>query len=273
MLLISVLLFAGLLVWERFYAVDPIMPLDVFRAPTFFAITFVVLFGYMAFGITLWYAISWQQVLRHMSVLDIGLTCIPFGLGSLVAVALAAYLLPRVSAKWVMAIGVAVIIAASLLLATMPINQSFWPQVFPAMVLSGFCPDFVYVAAQVIASNSVSRKHQGVASSLVGTLNLYGVSLGLGFAATIAKEVTKNSAGRVDEEAASRHVVAGFRAALYFSTALAAVALLLDFAFVKLPKAELEDWDEALEREDGSGETARVRSDGLVRRTVQHNAE
>ena len=222
------------------------MPLTIFRAPTFLAIIVVVLFSYMAFGIALWYAISWQQRLRHMSVLAIGVTCVPFGLGSLVAVVLSAYLLPRVAAKWVMAIGVAVIVAASLLLATMPAQQSFWPQTFPAMVLCGFCPDFVYLAAQVMASNSVSRKYQGVASSLVGTLNLYGVSLGLGFAGTIESEV--------------EGVERGFRAALYFSAALAVVGLVLDFAFVKLPKAQREGWDEP--------EEPTPENDAVVRRTA-----
>jgi hypothetical protein len=38
----------------------------------------------------------------------------------------------------------------------------------------------VYVAAQVIASNSVGKHEQGIAGSLIGTLDLYGNSLGLG---------------------------------------------------------------------------------------------
>lgn len=225
------------------------MPLAIFKAPTFLAIIVVVLFSYMAFGIALWYAISWQQVLRHMSVFQIGVNFIPFGIGALAAVGLAAYLLPRVAARWVMAIGVGVVLAASLLLATMPISQSYWPQTFPAMILCGFCPDFVYLAAQVIASNSVGRKYQGVASSLVGTLNLYGVSLGLGFAGTIETEVTKSSRG-FGHSGKGEEIAAGFRAALYFSAALAAVGLILNFAFVRLPKAEREGWNEEHDQVD-----------------------
>lgn len=241
----------------------------IFKAPTFSAIILVVLFSYMAFGIALWYAISWQQVLRHISVFQIGVNFVPFGIGALAAVGLAAYLLPRVAAKWVMAIGVGVILAASLLLATMPINQSYWPQTFPAMILCGFCPDFVYLAAQVIASNSVGRKYQGVASSLVGTLNLYGVSLGLGFAGTIETEVTKSflSSGASGNR---EGVVAGFRAALYFSAALAVVGLLLNFAFVRLPKAEREGWEEEDEQEQS--EVAVTVEAQALRRNVRGSA-
>lgn len=203
---------------------------------------FVVLFSYMGFGIALWYAISWQQVLRQLSVLQIAVNLIPFGLGSTAAVGLAVFLLPRIEAKFVMGIGVVVVIGASLLLATMPMHQIYWAQVFPAMLLCGCCPDFVYLAAQVIASNSVNRKHQGIASSLVGTLNLYGISLGLGFAGTIEVEVGKRL--RRGGEDSNEAIMSGFKAALYFSAALATIGLLLDFAFVKLPKVERGNWGE-----------------------------
>ncbi|CRG83541.1 hypothetical protein PISL3812_00893 [Talaromyces islandicus] len=119
---------------------------------------------------------------------------IPFGLGSTAAVDLAVFLIPRFEAKLIIGLGVIVIIGVNLLLATDNAN----------------------------ASNILGRKHQGIASSLVGTLNLYGVSLGLGFAGTIEVEV----------------------AALYFNAALAMIGLDLDFALVKLSKVECHGWGE-----------------------------
>lgn len=211
------------------------MPVSIFRAPTFSALIFVVLLSYMAFGIAMWYSVAWQQLLRNLSVLQTGINFVPFGLGSLFAVGVAAWLIPRIAAQWIMAIGVAVVLLADLLLATMPVQQTYWAQTFPAMVLSGFCPDFVYVAAQIIASNSVSRKQQGVASSLIGTLNLYGNSLGLGFAGTLETELVK---GNGDE-------VRGYRAALFFGAGLALVGLVLDFVFVRMPKDDREGWRDA----------------------------
>ena len=216
------------------------MPLTIFRAPTFTALVFVVLLGYMGFGISLWYSISWQQQLRHQSVLQVALHFLPFGVGAVCAVALAAWLVPRVAAQWIMAVGVAVVAVASALLATMPVQQTYWAQLFPATLVSSFCPDLVYVAAQLIACNSVGRRQQGVASSLIGTLNLYGISLGLGFAGTIESELNK---GRADP-------VFGYRAALWFGGALAVVGLLLDFAFVRVPRDQRETWDEPTEHDE-----------------------
>ncbi|KAK6834584.1 hypothetical protein PG987_009278 [Apiospora arundinis] len=238
-LILSLALFAAFLLWEKYVATEPVMPLDIFRTPTFTALVFVVLLSYMSFGISLWYMISWQQELRGWSVMQTAVGWIPFGVGALVAVGLAAWLIPRMAAQYIMAIGIGVMVVSNLLLATMPVQQTYWAQTFPAVLIGSICPDFVYVAAQIIASNSVSRKQQGVAGSLIGTLNLYGNSLGLGFAGTIETELTK---GQVD-------LVGGYRAALYFGVALAVAGLLIDFAFVRMPKDEREGWGEDTEGE------------------------
>jgi MFS family permease len=239
---VAVVLFSAFLVWERFYAADPIMPLSIFRAPSFTALVFVVLLSYMSFGISLWYMLAWQQLIRGWTVLDLTVGWIPFALGATIAVLFAAWLIPRLAAQWIMAIGVAATLAANLLLATMPMHQSYWAQTFPAIVFSSVCPDFVFVAAQIIASNSVGRRQQGVAGSLIGTLNLYGNSLGLGFAGTIETEVAKYPTS--DE-------LSGYRAALFFGGALAMVGLALDFAWVRMPKDEREGWESELDVDDG----------------------
>lgn len=113
----------------------------------------------------------------------------------------------------------------------MPEQQTYWAQVFPATSLGSFCADFVYIAAQIIASNSVRKRGQGVAGSLIGTLNLYGNSLGWGFAGTVEAQVAK-SAGEV----------MSFRAALWFGAALGIIALVLDVGFVRTPKNNQEGW-------------------------------
>jgi len=107
----------------------------------------------------------------------------------------------------------------------MPDQQMYWAQIFPATLLIAFCPDLVYTAAQIIASNSVRRSQQGTAASLVGLLNLYGNSLGLGFSRTVETEVYKSAMGTT-----------AFRAALYFGAALAGMALLFDVFSVKMER-------------------------------------
>ncbi|CAI7618920.1 unnamed protein product [Penicillium viridicatum] len=217
-LILSVLLIASFFVWEIRFAIEPIMPLTAFKAPSFNALIFVVLFIYMSVGILLWYMVAWEQLIRDWAVLHIAVGWIPYGIGASVAVVVAAWLITLLEAQYILALGCLTSFAAS---------------VFPATILGSLCPDFVYVAAQIIASNSVEKREQGVAGSLIGTLNLYGNSLGLGFAGTIESQVSK----RTNNE------VAGFRAALWFGAALAVAALALDLGFVRLRHVDREDWD------------------------------
>ncbi|KAI8312327.1 hypothetical protein K4K59_006209 [Colletotrichum sp. SAR11_240] len=239
-LIVSLLLFTAFMVWESKFAKDPIMPLTVFAAPTFTALIFVALLTYMSVGISLWYMVAWQQLLRNWTVLHVAIGWIPYAVGASMSVGLAAWLIPRIEAQSIMAIGILASIVSCLLLATMPEQQIYWAQTFPSIFIGSLCPDFVYVAAQIIASNSVGKREQGVAGSLIGTLNLYGNSLGLGFAGTIESQLIKNGASHVTS----------FRAALYFAMALSVAALVLDFGFVRMPKDDRKGWEQDNARRD-----------------------
>jgi len=223
--------------WEYKYANTPILPLDIWKSPSFLPLVLAVLLCFMSNGTLLWYMVAWQQILRNWSVLRFAIGWTPFGIFGTIGAILGAWLIPRLAAQWILAIGAASVLISNLLLATMPEQQSYWAQVFPATILMAFCPDFVYTAAQIIASNSVRRNQQGIAASLIGTLNLYGNSLGLGFAGTVETEINKS----VDP-------VKGYRAALYFGAAIAAVALLVDVVFVRVKRDEREGWEDEVDR-------------------------
>ncbi|KAI1085622.1 MFS general substrate transporter [Whalleya microplaca] len=233
-LVVSMIVFIGYGIWEHYFASDPIMPLSIFKAPSFTPLIFVVLMNFMGTGTLLWYTVVWLQEVRHWTPMQFAIGWTPFGICGIAAAFLAAYLIPRVSAQWILAIGTLCMLISNTLIAAMPTQQSYWYQVFPSTVLSAFSPDLVYTAAQIIASNSVSRKQQGVAGSLIGSLLLYGNSLGLGFASTVESEVAKKS----------QDTVTGYKAALWFAVGICIAALVIDLAFVRLVKDNREGWDD-----------------------------
>ncbi|KAJ5801811.1 uncharacterized protein N7518_003879 [Penicillium psychrosexuale] len=234
LLISSIILFGGFLLWERNYAAEPIMPFDIFKAPSFLMLLLVVLLNYMAVGTLIWYQVLWLQKVWHWSPLQFAVGWTPFVICATGAACLAAWMIPRMAAQWILAIGTVTILISNVLMATVPIHQSYWPQIFPSVVLFSFCPDFVYTAGQIIASNSVRRNQQGIAGSVIGTLNLYGNSLGLGFASTIEVQIARRSGSQIT----------GYRAALFFGVAISAVALILDVCFVRLVKDDREGWHE-----------------------------
>lgn len=238
-LIISFAMGAAFVVWEQRFAAEPILPIGIFKAPSFGALIFVVLVTYMGFAISGFYVVAWQQNVRGWGVMQVAVGYIPFIFGATFAVFFAAWLIPRLPAQNIMAIGILSSFLANIFLATQPAQQSYWKAAFPSLIFGSMCPDFIYVAAQVIASNSVKKSQQGVAGSLVGTLNLYGNSLGLGFAGTIESQLHKNGAS----------LVLGYRAALYFGAALAVAALVIDVVFVRMPKTDRQGWDEESQSE------------------------
>ncbi|KAI0380337.1 MFS general substrate transporter [Hypomontagnella monticulosa] len=256
-LIVSMALFAGYYVWDHYLTSDPIMPLSIFKAPSFTPLIFVVLLNFMASGTLFWYTVLWLQEIRHWSPIQFAIGWTPFGVGGAAATFLAAYLIPRVSAQWILAIGSSCMLVATILIATMPEQQSYWYQVFPSTILSSLSPDLVYTAAQIIASNSVSRKQQGIAGSLIGCLLLYGTSLGLGFASTVESEVGKN-----------HEIVMGYRGALYFAFGLCVASLVLDITLVRLVHDNREGWEDPADT-DPADQVAAPVATGLELRELQ----
>ena len=131
-----------------------------------------------------------------------------------------------------MAVGALAVLVPQIILATMPAQQSYWPSVFPATVIQSFCPDFIFTAAAIIASNSVKRNEQGIAGSLIGTLQLYATSIGLGFAGVVEVHMSNHGTDPVR----------GYRSALYFGMGMAAAALAICAVWVRMPKDVKEGW-------------------------------
>ncbi|KAI1770770.1 hypothetical protein F4818DRAFT_445952 [Hypoxylon cercidicola] len=116
----------------------------------------------------------------------------PFGLGG-------------VAATFLAAMGASCMLVASILIVTIPEQQSYWYQVFPSTAISSLSPDLTYTAAQIIASNSVS----------------------------LEPEVGK-----------SHDTVMGYRGALYLAVGLCVAVLVLDIGFVRLVRDNREGWED-----------------------------
>lgn len=123
---------------------------------------------------------------------------------------------------------------STVIIGTMPAKEVYWAQAFPAMFIVGAGPDLIITAAQVIASNSVRRYEQGTAGSLIGVVQTYGLSTGLGFAGTV--ELYVNDGGK--------NTVKGYRGALSLGVGFCVLALVIDLLCVRMPVDTQEGWGE-----------------------------
>ncbi|CEN62352.1 hypothetical protein ASPCAL08988 [Aspergillus calidoustus] len=228
-------------IWEFKFAKNPILPFNIWGAPSFGLMTLSTFLAFMSVGIVLWYMSAWNLTIRDFSLFLNGAsyaTLAVFGTGAAI---ISAKLVRHLPAQFTLAIGSLSSCAANILIATMPARQSYWAQVFPAMIFTAFGPDFLFTAAQIIASNTVKRQQQGIAGSLIGTLLSYGLSTGLGFAGTV--EAYTNRHGQ--------DLVRGYRHGLYLGIGFAACAVLLALFFVRIPRERKEGWGEEDEEDGG----------------------
>ncbi|KAF4995351.1 hypothetical protein FDECE_12843 [Fusarium decemcellulare] len=221
LLVVSILHFVTFAVWEYKFAPQPIMPMNIWTSSSFSIMVLSAFVSFMAFGMCLCLFLN-------------AATFVPLAIGGAGAAILSAKLVRYLDAQYILAIGSTATLIALVLVATMPEQQTYWAQVFLSILIGSMGPDFLFTAAQLIASGTVKRSQQGVAGSLIGTVLAYGMATGLGFAGTV--EYYTNDGGR--------DLVQGYRNGLYLGIGMAVLAIVLSLGFVRIPKDRREGWDQ-----------------------------
>lgn len=91
-----------------------------------------------------------------------------------------------------------------------------------ALVGNAYGMDMSFPSATILLSNNTPSHNQGLASSLVNTAVNYSISLGLGIAGTVLRNV--NPTGM--------DILAGYRGAWYFGIGLDVLAVVIALYFV-----------------------------------------
>jgi MFS family permease len=163
------------------------------------------------------------QNVRGVSPLVCTLYFLPdAGFGTLTAL-LMARLIPRVHARILCLAGILFLLAAPLLMATSPAQQSYWPQAFPAVCLSAVGGMILFNVSNVFVSSSVKKELQGLGQGIFNTIVQIGTAISLALAATIA------NAGGVTAGADVDDLLHGYRMCFWFSAGLLAIPFVLTF--------------------------------------------
>ncbi|KAE8149658.1 MFS general substrate transporter [Aspergillus avenaceus] len=238
LLIVSILHFAAFSYWEMKVAKEPILPFNIWKTPSFGPLVLTIFFSFMGLGIYFWYMNIYMINIRGDSLIIVGVQYLPLTIGGSMVAFLSAWLVVRVPAQVVIGLGCLAMTIINVLLATVPEKLTYWAMAFPAMVISAFTIDLIVTSAQIIASNTVPMKHQGVAGSLVGTLLSYGMSTGLGFAGTVEVNTFKGG----------EDLLKGYHSAAYLAVGLGVASLVMVVCFIRIPKETREGW-ESTERE------------------------
>ncbi|KAI0180061.1 MFS general substrate transporter [Hypoxylon sp. FL1284] len=225
---ISALLALGIVlclsfVWVEKHAPKPLIPLEAINSGVVFVLA-AVFCGWGCFGIYIYYIWEFYEVLRGASPLLATAMHSPIIVSGVAAAITTGVIIHRVGPAVVMALALLAFTVGTTLIATAPIDQTYWTQTFLCNVIITWGMDLSFPAATLMLSDLVSSEHQGIAASLVTTVVNYSGALALGVAGTVEAQV--NNGGKNNED-----ILKGYRGAWYVAIGLGVVGLILCLIF------------------------------------------
>jgi EmrB/QacA subfamily drug resistance transporter len=224
----SAVLLAGFIAIELRSAA-PLLPLRIFRQRTLAAANAIaVIVGATAFSQFFLLTLYMQDVL-HYSALQTGAAFAVTTLSIVVFANVGQKLVTRLGVRPVLAAGLLLVSAGLALLTQLPADGHYFPDLFPAYLLTGIGMAFTFVPMTIAGLTGVSAADAGIASGLINTTRQVGGAVGLAAVSTIAA----TSAGKgLTASLAATDLTHGFRTAFDILTALAVVGVVIAIRFV-----------------------------------------
>jgi MFS family permease len=147
---------------------------------------------------------------RGQSILEAAVQVVPTAISGFIAAIATGFLISRIQPGWVMLISMTAFLVGTILLATMPVEQTYWAQTFVSTIVTCWGMDMSFPSGVIVLSNHMPPEHQGIAASLINTVINYSISIGLGMAGTVETHV--NSGGSNELQ--------GYRGAWYLGIGL-----------------------------------------------------
>lgn len=223
---VIVFLIIGLLSIGVFFHIErkvaqPLIPRNALSGSAGFVLACIAL-GWSSFGIWVYYFFRFISQLRHVSPLLGAAQVAPAGISGLCAAMTTGFILSRVPTSIVMVMSMVPFCVGNVLLATMPVDQTYWAQAFVSIIVTPWGMDMSFPASTLVLSNLVPKEQQGIAASLVATVVNYSISIGLGIAGTIEVHVNKGG----------EDILLGYRGAFYGAIGLSGLGVIIATVFV-----------------------------------------
>jgi EmrB/QacA subfamily drug resistance transporter len=220
----------------------PLLPLRIFRLRTLSASNVGgLLLGGSVFAQFFLLTLYMQEVL-HYSAIKTGLAYVGLTLTVIVFAAVAQGLVTRLGVRRVLPAGLGLATVALVLFARLPVDGSYWVDLFPAFIISGLGLALAFVPISIGALTGVRESDAGVASGLINTSQQIGGAIGVALATTVATTFT---AHYVDSHAGSAALSGpalthGFQIAFVVLAVLAAIGTVLTAVMLESKPAEPE---------------------------------
>jgi EmrB/QacA subfamily drug resistance transporter len=210
---------------------SPLLPLKLFRLSTVAgsnAVGFLLTGSFYTFVFV--GTLYMQQVLGY-SALKTGLAWLTASITSVAFAGLSQMLVTKMSAKLVMAFGMALIGGGVLWATRIPVDGSFWPNLAGPFFVAGMGTAFAFIPVSIGALAGITERDAGVASGMLNTSQQLGGAIGVAVASSIAASHFRALIGHGYGTAAA--LTGGFQWALWVCGVTGLVAVPVTFLLVR----------------------------------------
>jgi MFS family permease len=195
LLVLGVLSLAAFFWVELYLTSQPLFPIRDLQPEAIFVLA-CVFAGWSSHGIWAYYLYLFLEHLRGHSALLTSAETSPVAATGLLFAFLTVWLVRRIAVSWVMLISMVLFVLGSMLLALVPLEQTYWAQTFVSVLLMPGAMNLSFPAATILLSSALPKEKQGIAASLVTTMVNYSISCGLGLAGSIHRETITHASER-----------------------------------------------------------------------------
>ncbi len=212
-------------------AQDPLMSFSIFRIKTVAGANVAgFILGTALFSMFLMLTLYMQQVLGY-SAMKTGIAYLAVAGTSIVWATVASQLVTRVGVKPVLVAGMSLLTVGLLYFTQVSVGGSYLGDLLPGFLVIAMGMAFSFVSISIAALAGIESKDAGLASGLINTSQQIGGALGIAIISAVAVAHT-NSAARAGD-AAPAALTAGFHAAFWVGTAVAAVGVLASVFLIR----------------------------------------
>ncbi|KAJ5753660.1 Major facilitator superfamily domain general substrate transporter [Penicillium nucicola] len=234
LLIVSVfLLVAFIFSQSRVFA--PVLPNSLWRRPGFAPVVSAMAFGWMSFGIFLYYTTIYILTIHKARPLAAVAQMVPLVIGGLFATTAVGLFIAKTPAQYIFGVSMFSFFIGNLLMSFVNYSNVYWAFIFPACLLVVGGPDLSFASSGILISNAVLPEEQGVAGSFISTVVQYSISIGLGIAATVESHVNEGG----------KNPIRGYRGAFWLGIGFATVAFFIVIFFVRDPRFEAKEEDQS----------------------------
>lgn len=188
LLVLGFLVLVSFVVWELYHPF-PLVPMSVWRDRNFTLLNLILLLGFLAFPIALfWVALFFQRV-RHFSPLMVAVHLLPAAISGTLINVIAGLILHRVSNKLLTGIGALAYTVAFILLALNQQDSSYWAFFMPGLTLMVVGADFQFNCCNMYIMSSRPASEQSVAGGILQTITKLCTTISFGVATAIFSAV------------------------------------------------------------------------------------